>query len=139
MEAQCWIALMSAKKVVVAGDHLQLPPTIKSLNAKSKTLTLSNSKEATTSKGKSSLETRLFDRLLALHGSSIKRMLTINPDLSAAQIIDFIKKSTLVQEQSEIAGEFLQAEVIDEEKALRLARETVPRPRDKLSLVRGTS
>jgi DNA polymerase alpha-associated DNA helicase A len=47
LEAQCWVPLLSAKKAVCAGDHLQLPPT-----------------------------TTLFDRLLALHGPSIKRMLT---------------------------------------------------------------
>lgn len=78
LEAQCWVALLSAKKVVLAGDHLQLPPTIKSLNTKSppdkgKTAT----KESKTTEGKFTLETTLFDRLLALHGPSIKRMLTI--------------------------------------------------------------
>ncbi len=36
LEAQCWVALLSAKKAVCAGDHLQLPPTIKSLNTKPK-------------------------------------------------------------------------------------------------------
>ena len=30
LEAQCWVPLLSAGKVVLAGDHLQLPPTIKS-------------------------------------------------------------------------------------------------------------
>lgn len=69
LEAQCWVPLLSAKKAVCAGDHLQLPPTIKSLNAKSKP----KSKDA---KSGPTLETTLFDRLLALHGPSIKRMLT---------------------------------------------------------------
>lgn len=127
LEAQCWVPLLSAKKVVLAGDHLQLPPTIKSLNAKSEatsklakvkdskkeakpnfgdkkgmitsesaeltdlpdrtktaTTKLPNSmdlpgwaKETKPSKDPSiTLETTLFDRLLALHGSSVKRMLT---------------------------------------------------------------
>ncbi|KAM7208050.1 P-loop containing nucleoside triphosphate hydrolase protein [Naviculisporaceae sp. PSN 640] len=67
LEAQCWVPLLSAKKAVCAGDHLQLPPTIKSLNSKTK----SKSKS-----GGATLETTLFDRLLALHGPSIKRMLT---------------------------------------------------------------
>ncbi|EGS17375.1 DNA polymerase alpha-associated DNA helicase-like protein [Thermochaetoides thermophila DSM 1495] len=67
LEAQCWVALLAAKKAVCAGDHLQLPPTIKSLNS---------SKGASAKKGGPSLETTLFDRLLALHGSGIKRMLT---------------------------------------------------------------
>ncbi|KAK5658819.1 hypothetical protein OQA88_1631 [Cercophora sp. LCS_1] len=69
LEAQCWVPLLSAKKAVLAGDHLQLPPTIKSLNLKTKP------KEAP-KKGGVSLETTLFDRLLALHGPAIKRMLT---------------------------------------------------------------
>src|SRR3954452_16016357 len=30
LEAQCWVPLLAAKKVVLAGDHLQLPPTIRS-------------------------------------------------------------------------------------------------------------
>lgn len=71
LEAQCWVALLSARKAVCAGDHLQLPPTIKSLNSKSKP---KKSKEEG-DRGPS-LETTLFDRLLALHGPSIKRMLT---------------------------------------------------------------
>lgn len=89
LEAQCWVPLLWVKagKLVLAGDHLQLPPTIKSLNSKeSKTA----KKEAKKSKDKAeaaevtsaespmkmTLETTLFDRLLALHGPSIKRMLT---------------------------------------------------------------
>ncbi|KAF5539612.1 HCS1-DNA helicase A [Fusarium mexicanum] len=72
LEAQCWVPLVSAKKVVCAGDHLQLPPTIKSSNAKVKAPVKDG---ATVTKG-TTLETTLFDRLLALHGPSIKRMLT---------------------------------------------------------------
>ncbi len=30
LEPACWIAILKAQKVVLAGDHLQLPPTIKS-------------------------------------------------------------------------------------------------------------
>jgi DNA polymerase alpha-associated DNA helicase A len=134
LEAQCWVPLLSAKKVVLAGDHLQLPPTIKSLNAKpdaaSKKSKDKDGKKETKSKfddrkkgGKPAeandtgtkelpdrtkdkftgtmpptdpmdlpdwakekkttkdstitLETTLFDRILSLHGPSIKRMLTI--------------------------------------------------------------
>lgn len=71
LEAQCWVPLLTAKKVVCAGDHLQLPPTIKSPNSKSKSKSVKNG-----AVGGTSLETTLFDRLLALHGPSIKRMLT---------------------------------------------------------------
>lgn len=72
LEAQCWVPLLSAKKAVCAGDHLQLPPTIKSLNSKTKT----KLKDEEKGRQGATLETTLFDRLLALHGSSIKRMLT---------------------------------------------------------------
>jgi superfamily I DNA and/or RNA helicase len=30
LEPACWIPILKAKKVVMAGDHCQLPPTIKS-------------------------------------------------------------------------------------------------------------
>lgn len=33
LEAACWIAIRRAQRVVLAGDHCQLPPTIKSLEA----------------------------------------------------------------------------------------------------------
>lgn len=72
LEAQCWVPLLSAKKAVCAGDHLQLPPTIKSLNSKTKPKAKPGGDAA---KG-AALETTLFDRLLALHGPTIKRMLT---------------------------------------------------------------
>ncbi|WQF77904.1 Putative AAA+ ATPase domain, helicase SMUBP-2/Hcs1, Helicase superfamily 1/2, ATP-binding protein [Colletotrichum destructivum] len=75
LEAQCWVPLLSAKKAVCAGDHLQLPPTIKSLNFKLKAAALPKEAAGKQIKGMT-LETTLFDRLLALHGSSIKRMLT---------------------------------------------------------------
>ncbi|KAF2838234.1 DNA helicase [Patellaria atrata CBS 101060] len=77
LEAQCWVPLLAASKAVLAGDHLQLPPTIKSVNSKSKAKV---STEGTKFEDKKSpgitLETTLFDRLLALHGEQIKRMLT---------------------------------------------------------------
>ena len=73
LEAQCWIPLLSAKKVVLAGDHLQLPPTIKSLEHNAKP---QPAKDKDRTKSGGSLEVTLFDRLLSLHGPSIKRMLT---------------------------------------------------------------
>ena len=73
LEAQCWVPLLRASKVVLAGDHLQLPPTIKSLN--SKTTKVKTKDSGDTIKGLT-LETTLFDRLLRLHGPGIKRMLT---------------------------------------------------------------
>lgn len=75
LEAQCWVPLLSAKKAVCAGDHLQLPPTIKSLNSKSKAKMDKASEDEAVVSG-ITLETTLFDRLLSLHGQKIKRMLT---------------------------------------------------------------
>ncbi|KAL6715486.1 hypothetical protein ACLMJK_006447 [Lecanora helva] len=72
LEAQCWIPLLAAKKVVLAGDHLQLPPTVKSTPSTAK-----SNEDKVKTKGSSGLETTLFDRLLTLHGPSIKRMLTV--------------------------------------------------------------
>jgi DNA polymerase alpha-associated DNA helicase A len=92
LEAQCWVPLLwvKANKLVLAGDHLQLPPTIKSLNSKESKATKKSKdaskkaeggdKKPTTASSNPvksmTLETTLFDRLLALHGPSIKRMLT---------------------------------------------------------------
>lgn len=80
LEAQCWVPLLSsgADKVVLAGDHLQLPPTIKSSNISEMKR---SGKDGDVLKKKTKdddvkLETTLFDRMLALHGNSIKRMLT---------------------------------------------------------------
>jgi DNA polymerase alpha-associated DNA helicase A len=91
LEAQCWVPLLwvKASRLVLAGDHLQLPPTIKSLNSKEskekKKVKKGGAKDAKdedeeATEGKvikgMTLETTLFDRLLDLHGPSIKRMLT---------------------------------------------------------------
>ena len=101
LEAQCWVPLLSAKKAVLAGDHLQLPPTIKSSSAKKipsgspktdkagkakkekapstvRDTSTGDKKEETSGNSTKgfTLETTLFDRLLSLHGSCIKRMLT---------------------------------------------------------------
>ncbi|CAK4032268.1 DNA helicase [Lecanosticta acicola] len=101
LEAQCWIPVLNsgASRLVLAGDHLQLPPTIKSSNSKSSKKFLNGTahdesnqatddsagkpkdKKTSVSSGKRDadsvkLETTLFDRLLSLHGDKIKRMLT---------------------------------------------------------------
>lgn len=33
LEPECWVAMLKAKRVILAGDHQQLPPTVKSTNA----------------------------------------------------------------------------------------------------------
>ena len=38
LEIACWLALIQSPKAVLAGDHLQLPPTIMSENAARKGL-----------------------------------------------------------------------------------------------------
>ncbi|OAX82723.1 hypothetical protein ACJ72_02929 [Emergomyces africanus] len=92
LEAQCWVPLLSASKAILAGDHLQLPPTIKSVSSKSngvvgtgkltgdEKFTLSTDKDDNAGQNKATkgmtLEMTLFDRLLSLHGPAIKRMLT---------------------------------------------------------------
>ncbi|KAL6247809.1 hypothetical protein RBB50_005157 [Rhinocladiella similis] len=93
LEPQCWIPLVfgssEVKKLILAGDHLQLPPTVKSADnkeskdqkkAKMKSLEDELRKlsvkddEIKAAKGWS-LERTMFDRLLSMHGSSIKRLL----------------------------------------------------------------
>lgn len=55
--------------MVLAGDHLQLPPTIKSLNSKVR----KEKGEAVEGVIKGmTLETTLFDRLIELYGDSVK-------------------------------------------------------------------
>ena len=68
LEAQCWIPLLFAKKVVLAGDHLQLPPTVKSSNDKPKPEQRKDKAGSPKKESPStSLEITLFDRLLSLH------------------------------------------------------------------------
>ncbi|ORY41317.1 P-loop containing nucleoside triphosphate hydrolase protein [Rhizoclosmatium globosum] len=80
IEAESWIAILKANpkaRVFLAGDHLQLPPTVKS-SSPSRTppvSTLFNSPQLTSTP--TSLTQTLFDRLLSTHGPSIKSMLTI--------------------------------------------------------------
>lgn len=57
-EPSCWGALLRGKRCVLAGDHLQLPPTVVSKEASRKGLSLT-----------------LFERLYAMWGSKISKML----------------------------------------------------------------
>ncbi|GAN10114.1 DNA helicase protein [Mucor ambiguus] len=73
LEAECWIALLKAKKAILAGDHLQLPPTIKT------PIKMNQIKKA--KKGglstETDLSTTLFDRLISMYGDRVKRMLMV--------------------------------------------------------------
>ncbi|KAM9376972.1 DNA-binding protein SMUBP-2 [Pholidichthys leucotaenia] len=67
LESSCWIALLRARKCILAGDYKQLPPTIKSLTASSKGLSLS-----------------LMERLIQMHGDSVVCMLTVQYRMNSA-------------------------------------------------------
>ena len=58
-------------------------------------------------------------------GSVVKKIIAINPELNTSDIIDLLRQSIQVQVQPELAGEFAQAEIVDEAKAIRLAQETL--------------
>ena len=60
LEASCWGAVLKGKKAVLAGDHLQLPPTVISDEAQEK-----------------GLSDTLFQRLHDLYGDGVARMLTV--------------------------------------------------------------
>lgn len=59
LEAACWIAIRRASRVVLAGDHCQLPPTVKSIAAL-----------------KGGLGTTLMERIVA-HKPSVVTLLTV--------------------------------------------------------------
>jgi Superfamily I DNA and RNA helicases and helicase subunits len=54
LEPACWIPIIKAQKVVLAGDHCQLPPTIKSAEA-----------------ARDGLNTTLLEKCVALHPGSL--------------------------------------------------------------------
>lgn len=60
LEIACWIALLKGRRCVLAGDHLQLSPTVQSAEAENK-----------------GYGRTLFERLTALYGDDITSMLTV--------------------------------------------------------------
>ena len=54
LEPACWIPILKGKKLVLAGDHCQLPPTIKSAEA-----------------GKKGLSTTLLEKSVTLHPEAV--------------------------------------------------------------------
>eukprot|EP00873_Tetraselmis_striata_P035127 jgi/Tetstr1/455391/TSEL_042223.t1 len=60
LEVATWAAILKAKRVVLAGDHLQLPPTIISKKAEG-----------------GGLGRTLFQRLQEMYGESVSEMLTV--------------------------------------------------------------
>ncbi|KAI8869457.1 putative DNA-binding protein [Ramicandelaber brevisporus] len=99
VEPECWIAIQRANLVILAGDHMQLPPTVRSqvaitapsldtleTESESENENENESKENGRQTGlkvppglslTKSLEFTLFDRLLKMYGSGIKRLLTV--------------------------------------------------------------
>ncbi|XP_023675485.2 DNA-binding protein SMUBP-2 [Paramormyrops kingsleyae] len=66
LEGSCWIPLLRARRCVLAGDHQQLPPVVKSPAAASKGLGLS-----------------LMERLIQALGGGVVRMLTVQYRMNA--------------------------------------------------------
>jgi len=60
LEVSCWLPALRCRRLILAGDHCQLPPTIKS--------------DAAAREG---LSCTLFERLLQAHGESICRLLSV--------------------------------------------------------------
>ncbi|GAU36922.1 hypothetical protein TSUD_331950 [Trifolium subterraneum] len=60
LEIACWIPLLKGTRCILAGDHLQLPPTIQSVEAEKK-----------------GLGRTLFERLAELYGDEVTSMLTV--------------------------------------------------------------
>ena len=54
LEPACWIPILKAQKVILAGDHCQLPPTVKSAEA-----------------AKNGLATTLLEKCVALHPEAV--------------------------------------------------------------------
>lgn len=76
LEAQCWIPIMDfpeAKKIVIAGDNMQLPPVVMSKGTQTKNV----------------LEKTLFDRIESLRcGDKVKKLLSIQYRMNSS-IMEF--------------------------------------------------
>ncbi|WWD17029.1 hypothetical protein CI109_101466 [Kwoniella shandongensis] len=90
VEAVCWVPILKSKKLILAGDPQQLPPTIMSKDEKAPTVSNVNGMDiketmnnlSVKSDGPSiqpprTLETTLFERLETLYGAGIKRVLQV--------------------------------------------------------------
>ena len=56
-------------------------------------------------------------------GSITKKIIEINPNLSAHAIMDIVRRS--IDPLGGLAGDFNSAEIVDEDRALELARESL--------------
>ncbi|XP_028761557.1 DNA-binding protein SMUBP-2 [Neltuma alba] len=60
LEVACWLPILKGSRCILAGDHLQLPPTIQSVEAEKK-----------------GLGRTLFERLADMYGDEVTSMLTV--------------------------------------------------------------
>ncbi|WWC94533.1 hypothetical protein V866_001379 [Kwoniella sp. B9012] len=111
IEAVCWVPILKAKKLILAGDPQQLPPTIMSKDDKSLKLVEGLSEELngisvksrTILKPPKTLETTLFERLESIYGEGIKRVLKVQyrmNSLIASFPSDTLYESQLISHES---------------------------------------
>ncbi|PIA53593.1 hypothetical protein AQUCO_00900281v1 [Aquilegia coerulea] len=92
LEIACWIALLKGSRCILAGDHLQLPPTIQSAEAERK-----------------GLGRTLFERLAGLYGDEVMAMLTVQYRMHEL-IMDYSSKElydSKLKAHSSVAGHML--------------------------------
>ena len=98
LEPSCWIPILKSKKLILAGDPLQLPPTIISRNENLPKLEKEKEKE----KGclltpPKTLERTLFERLVRMYGNRIKCLL--NTQYRMNELIQNFPSSTLYNDE----------------------------------------
>jgi len=106
LEASCWIPLLRGKKIVLAGDHCQLPPTIKSHIAAKKL-------------GKTMFERLLLD-LYAPCPNMISRMLKVQYRMNA-NIADWASQAMYegaLSTHSTVADQTLKQLLLQEESSV---------------------
>ncbi|KAL6133927.1 hypothetical protein ACLB2K_066160 [Fragaria x ananassa] len=92
LEITCWIALLKGSRCILAGDHLQLPPTIQSAEAEKK-----------------GLGRTLFERLADIYGNEVLSMLTVQYRMHE-RIMDWSSKELYnrkVKAHPSVAGHML--------------------------------
>lgn len=76
LEAACWIPILKGSRLVLAGDHKQLAPTVKSQDAEAGLLD-GDRRDSHGSNGGDGLGFTMFDRILRDHGPQVCRMLEV--------------------------------------------------------------
>ncbi|BBH07366.1 DNA-binding protein, putative [Prunus dulcis] len=92
LEIACWMALLKGSRCILAGDHLQLPPTIQSAEAERK-----------------GLGRTLFERLADIYGHEVVSMLTVQYRMHE-RIMDWSSKelyNSKIKAHSSVAGHML--------------------------------